>query len=114
MLANSQFCGVQGAHGPKAPGKTNKEDLVIFNFYSNFCTSLVWRGWNLMLCIFTCSVLFLKEKKREMKQHNFLISGKTLWSLCLDKKENPNSLLGKQGRGPMGSEEETGRQKGVP
>lgn len=82
MLANSQFCGAQGAHGPKAPitlnapGKTNKEDLVIFNFYRNFCTSLVWRGWNLMLCIFTCSVLFLKEKKKRNEATQFSHLGK--------------------------------------
>lgn len=120
MLATSQFCGAQGAHGPKVPitsnalGKPNKEDLVIFNLYGNFCTSLVWRGWNLMLCIFTCSALFLKEKKREMKPTQYSHGGGKTWSLCPDKKEDPNSLLWKLERGPMGSEEKTGKHKRVP
>lgn len=49
-----------------------------------------------MLCIFTCSVLFLKEKK--MKPTQFSHLGKNPWSLCLDKKKNPNSLLGERER----------------
>lgn len=73
----------------------NKEDLVIFNLYSNFCTSLVWRGWNRMICIFYMSRIILKRKEREkeMKPTRFPHLGKNAWSLCLVKQENPNSSL---------------------
>ena len=76
--AHSRFCGARGEQGPNIPiplnalGKTNEEDLVIFNLYSNFCTSLVWRGWSGMICIFYMSRIILKkEENREMKPTKF-------------------------------------------
>lgn len=81
--AHSRFCGARGEQGPNVPiplkalGKTNEEDLVIFNLYSNFCTSLVWRGWSRMICIFYMSRIILKkEENREMKPTKFPHLGK--------------------------------------
>lgn len=45
--------------------KRIRRTLVIFNLYSNFCTSLVWRGWSRMVCIFYMSRIILKKKKIE-------------------------------------------------
>lgn len=39
-----------------------------------------------------------KRKKREMKPTQFSHLWKNPWSLCLDKKKNPNSLLGERQR----------------
>ena len=52
---------------------------MIFNLYSNFCTSLVWRGWSRMVCIFYMSRIILKkEENREMKPTKFPYLRKTL------------------------------------
>ena len=50
---------------------------MIFNLYSNFCTSLVWRGWSRMICIFYMSRIILKkEENRERNEANKISSSR--------------------------------------